>query len=96
MPTVLHGRRTSLTFDVDPETSAVLATRRGHAALPEPAVPKGQAGHLELGCGPVWLHNGLGGLRQGKGDRPHTMGTHVANMGTEGQRQFLNSQPDPI
>lgn len=77
---ILHGPRTSLTFDVDPEAPAVLTTRRRHAAFPEPTVPKSQAWHLELGCSPIWLHNGLGGLRErGEGDKPQTMYICVAD-----------------
>lgn len=77
---ILHCPRTSLTFDVDPEAPAVLTTRRGHAAFPEPTVSKSQARHLELSCSPIWLHNGLGGLRErGEGDKPQTMYIHEAD-----------------
>lgn len=73
LPAVLlfHGPRTSLTFDGDPEAPAVLTTRRGDTAFPEPTVPKSQAWHLELGCSPIWLYNGLGGLRE-TGEGGHT------------------------
>lgn len=57
--------RTPLTFDIDLEAPAVLATRSRYAAFPEPTVPKSQTGHFKLCCGPVWLHNDFGRLRQG-------------------------------
>lgn len=65
-----HPPWTSLTFDIDLEAPAVLTTRGGHTAFPEPTVPKSQTWHLELSCRPLRLHNGLGGLREtGKGTK---------------------------
>lgn len=100
LPAVLlfHGPRTSLTFDGDPEAPAVLTTRRGDTAFPESTVPKSQAWHLELSCCPVWLYNGLGGLREmGKGVIPQTTWIHVADAHlsglTEAGRQPFNNQP---
>lgn len=101
---ILHGPRTSLTFDIDPEAPAVLTTRCGHTAFPEPTVPKSQAWHLKLGCSPIWLHNGLGGLKErGEGDKSQTMYIHVAGYtpvwtdeGTEAGSQSLNNRPGYI
>lgn len=95
---ILHCPRTSLTFDVDPEAPAVLTTRRGHAAFPEPTVSKSQARHLELSCSPIWLHNGLGGLRErGRGqttDNVHPCGRYTPVWTDEGMG--LGGSPSTI
>lgn len=87
---VFHGPRTSLTFDIDLEAPAVLTTRCGDTAFPDPTVPKSQAWHLELGCSPIWLHNGLGGLRdRGRGhttDNIHPCGRYTSIWTDEGQK----------
>lgn len=75
-----HPPWTSLTFYIDLEAPAVLTTRCGHAAFPKSTVPKSQTRHLKLSCSPIWLHNGLGRLREtGEGDKPKTMYIHVAD-----------------